>query len=203
MREPLIATIIELEWGMFSAVNNAGGRAPCQMDPATFEIMRSSQANAWPEELLASWLADLTEAGQAGRNLMSEKYAWMMESTHPEEFARIADRLPSIDVGTLALIEDIVAVNLAWKEEVAERYPALSDRGRPIYTAEDTPGETSFETYLRGELKTYSPRTVRLLHAHTADQKARGINSVAETLLHQVRHYGYPSLGQAERGNRR
>jgi len=203
MREGLIENIIALEWEMFSTVANAGGPAPCQMDPATFEIMRRSQAGTWPETLLESWLADLTDARRKGRNLMTEKYARMMESTFPEEYRKIADQLPPVDENTRALIEDIVAINLEWKDELAERYPALSGNGRPLRTHEDSPYATSFETYLRGELMTYSFHSIRMLHMYTRAQKNYGINSAAEALLNQAKHYGYASLTQAEAGSRR
>ncbi len=199
MRKTLSTEILEREWKMFSTVANAGGKANCQEDPETFRIMRGSQIGDWPDELLASWLEDLRQAGRAGRNLMSEKYARMMEATFPAEYERLAAGLPSPAQETLALIEEIVAVNLDWKMEIAGRYPALNGRGRPIYTQDDSRWETSFETYLRGELKTYSAKTNRLLHAFTLKQKRGGVNGVETTLLAQVKMYGYASLAEAEK----
>ena len=89
MKEDLIAKIVAMEWDMFQHVVNIGGRAACQDDPETFRIMRSSQAMAWSEDSLASYLEDLAAAAQAGRNLLTEKYARMMEFTAPLEYARI------------------------------------------------------------------------------------------------------------------
>ena len=66
--------IIKKEWNFFQQVENEGGRASCQEDPETFFIMRRSQFCAWPEELLNSYEADLTEAAAAGRNPLAEKY---------------------------------------------------------------------------------------------------------------------------------
>lgn len=129
---------------------------------------------------------------------MSEKYAWMMESTFPQEFMQIADKLPRIGKDTLALIEEIVAANVAWKLEAAEKYPHLNGRGRPVRTAEDSPRGTSFETYFRGELKTYSPETLRRLHRHTRRLLEEGINGAETTLLNQAKRYGYASLAAAE-----
>ena len=199
MKERLIAQMIAWEWDMFFRVPNVGGQASCQMDPATFKIMRHSMASAWPEELVQSYCDDLAAARQASRNLMTEKYAWMMESTFPDEFKRIAGQLPGIDETTLVRIEEIVAIHVAWKVEMASRYPVLSNKGRPVHTSEDTRAETSFETYLRGELKTYSPATIRAYHAHTLRQRESGINGVEVTLLAQVQAYGYASLDAAER----
>ncbi len=198
MAKSLPEEIVRLEWEMFSAVSNVGGQASCQRDPDTFAIMRRSQAESWPEDVQESWLGDLEEAKRNGRNLMSEKYAWMMESTFPREFLRIADRLPRIDEKTLALIEEIVSANVAWKLETAEKYPRLNGQGRAVRTAEDSPWSTSFETYLRGELKTYSPETLRRLHRHTRQLLKEGINGAERTLLNQSKRYGYASLAAAE-----
>ncbi len=198
MKNALISEIIKLEWEMFSNVSNAGGQAACQFDPVTFGIMRRSQADTWPEELLQSYREDLVSARQDGRNLMSERYARMMESTFPSEYEKFADKLPGIDQETLRLIEEIVVINLEWKVKMTSAYPVLNSRGRRIYTKNDTEYATSFETYLRGELKTYSPKTIRILHEHTISQEKSGINGVEMTLLNQVKQYGYPSLAAAE-----
>ena len=89
LKEDLIASIVALEWEMFQNVNNVGGRAACQDNFETFSVMRSSQATAWSEAALASYLEDLTDAQENGRNLLTEKYARMMEFTAPLEYARI------------------------------------------------------------------------------------------------------------------
>lgn len=198
MREELMSEVIKLEWEMFSHVSNAGGPASCQMRPDTFKIMRKSQAATWPDELLASYLEDLKAAKREGRNIMTEKYARMMESTFPEEYRKLAASLPPVGKETLQKIEAIVAINVEWKAELFDRYPRLSGRGRPLRTAEDSTGETSFETYLRGELKTYSAHTITLLHDLTVRQQQDGVNGAALNLLNQVQQYGYATLEQAE-----
>lgn len=195
----LIDEIIKLEWDMFSNVSNVGRSAACQLDPITFAIMRRSQQETWSEPLLRSYLEDLRAAERKGRNLMSEKYAWMMETTFPEEFLALKDRLPQPAPRTLPLIEEIVAVNVAWKRDLATRFPNLNSRGRPLRTAEDSLSDTSFETYLRGELKTYSLKTLHLLHELTMSRKREGVNDVERNLLNQVRHYGFTSLEEVEK----
>ena len=50
--------------------------------------MRTSQAEAWTEKLLKSYYDDLLQAKSHNRNLMTEKYARMMESTFPEEYKK-------------------------------------------------------------------------------------------------------------------
>lgn len=195
----LMNDVIALEWEMFSSVPNSGRRAACQMDGNTFRAVRASQLCEWPRTLLTSYRNDLTAAKSQDRNLMTEKYAWMMESTFPAEFLRIAHLLPEIDKDTLARIDEIVSVNVVWELAVCEKYPKLGQRGRPVYTFEDSESETSFETYLRGELKTYSPATISELQEFTRSLKADSVNGVERDLLYQVGWYGYSTLEQAEK----
>ena len=197
-KKQLIDAIADLEWKMFSTVNNEGSKAACQRDITTFRIMRNSQSFCWSVELLSAYLMDLTLAEAQGRNLMSEKYVRMMESTFPDEYARLADKLPEVDALTARQIEEIVIIHVAWKESLDSRYPHLADRSRPVHTRDDSPGLTSLETYMRAELKTFSPKTIALYHTATLERLAQGKNEAEEILLHQVRHYGYESLEQAE-----
>lgn len=195
--EEVIVQILQLEWTMFTGVQNVGGTAGCQNDSDTFTIMRGSQAMTWPAELLASYHADLVAAVQAGRNLMTEKYARMMESTHPEEFAAIAPALPALDPVARGQIDEIVAINVGWEQELAGKHPRLGARGRPLRTCDDTPHATSFETYMRGELQTYSPGTIALYHAHTLNQLAAGINGAELVMQNMIEAYGYTSIAEA------
>lgn len=85
----LINEIIEIEWTMFDKVNNQGGRAACQDDKRTFYVMRFSQFSAFGDDMLRSYRRDLEEALDEGRNLIMEKYAYMMEFTDPAYFDRM------------------------------------------------------------------------------------------------------------------
>ncbi|MBQ6583171.1 MAG: DUF4125 family protein [Mogibacterium sp.] len=199
MGKELVKKIVETEWELFDQVNGGSGqRASCQDDAKTFYIMRSSQAMAWTEELQESYYRDLQEAKRTGRNLLTEKYARMMESTDPVSFARIRDRLPAVDEGTLSKIEEIVQVHLRWKIETFRKYPRLTAHGRSFYTSDDTKYNTSFETYLRGELRTYSANTIDLYYRMVKEADAAGENLEQKCLLETVRQYGYESLEQAE-----
>lgn len=197
-RNELIESIIQIEWPMFTGVNNAGGKAACQMDPVTFRIMRTSQYANWDEELLESYLTDLYEAREEGRNLMTEKYARMMQSTFPAEYARIEKELPPLDGSLTEQIEEIVAWHVRWKEDLNHKYPHLGNRSRPVHTRDDQYGFPSVETYTRAELQTYSPRTLSLYHAATMKRVAEGKSEAEENLLNQVRQYGFQTLEEAE-----
>ena len=154
-KEKLIARIIEIEWEMFQNVPNIGGKAACQEDRKTFTIMRASQAESWSEETLASYLEDLEQAEHSGRNLLTEKYGHMMKTTSPAEYARIESLLHLPDADSIRLIDAISDIILGWNEELKGKYPYVLQRGRPIYSSQDTPLVTSQETYLRGELATF------------------------------------------------
>ena len=190
--------IIAIEWDMFSSVHNAGGPASCQSQYDEFCIMRKSQFFVWSDEAMASYLGDLQTAQKERRNLMSEKYAFMMERTFPEEFAAIADRLPATNPETMALIDEIVALHVAWKDELVKRYPTIGGLGRPTRSSEDRMGMPSLETYMRCELRTYSPQTVALVHRQTLQHKEEGLNEATATLLAQVQLYGFSTLEDAE-----
>ena len=196
-KENLTAKIVEIEWKMFHNVPNIGGTAACQEDPKTFEIMRVSQAVSWSEAALESYLDDLTEAEKNGRNLLTEKYARMMKSTSPSEYAQIEHLLPPLNPEVPPLIDRIVKIVLLWQEELSEKYPYLLSRGRPIHSSDDTPFVTSIETYLRGELATYSPRTLELYYENVLKQKSENINGAEIALDYTIKRYGFNSLKEA------
>lgn len=195
---PIIEQIVEMEWEMFQNVRNTGGRAACQDDFETFHVMRKSQFLTWDLPLLESYWQDLQEGKVQGRNLVMEKYAYMMESTAPKEYEAIATGLPKISEEKQAVIEQIVAIQVGWREEFAEKYPHLSGQARIIHTSEDTLYDISFETYLRGELKTYSMQTLvlygRRIVAFVQEQK----NMTEEIMRYTTAFYGYKTLEDAE-----
>ena len=198
-KQELIAKIVESEWRMFQNVRNIGGTAACQRDGETFEIMRYSQAMSWSEATLESYLTDLRAVKKSGRNLVSEKYARMMESTSPVEYDRIKHLLPPLDPEVPPLIDKIVSIALKWQEELAEEFPHLARRGRPIHSSKDTPFATSVETYLRGELATYSPRTLRLYYQDFTNYEHENKNGAIITLEAMTKRYGYKSAEEANR----
>ena len=185
LKEDLIASIVALEWEMFQNVNNVGGRAACQDNFETFSVMRSSQATAWSEAALASYLEDLTDAQENGRNLLTEKYA------------RIQHQLPPVEQETRLLIDRITKIHLAWEEEISINFPYIRRRGRPASSSDDTSYLTSIETYLRGEFATYSTRTLALYYQNALEQKAANINGAQVVLAATMQQYGFNSLAAA------
>jgi hypothetical protein len=196
-KEDLVSKIIEREWDMFQNVNNIGGKASCQQNYQTFETMRYSQAMSWSEDTLESYLEDLQDAQKNERNLLTEKYARMMESTSPLEYVQIEDLLPPLDPEVLEIIDQIVTIMINWEEEVIEKYPYVARRGRPLRSSEDTLFATSIETYLRAELSTYSLKTLKLYLENVLKQKAENINGSELIHINTAKRYGYKSLQEA------
>lgn len=194
----IIDEIIDAEWRFFDKVENEGGRAGCQDDFETFQIMRKSQFLTWDEPTLQAYAEDLRKAGEVGRNLIQEKYARMMASTAPAQYASFAHLLPPLSAGQLETIEAVIEIQVAWRERFAHDYPHMSDQARLIRTAEDTPYQTSFETYLRGELGTYSARTLTAYRNMIEGYRLRGDNITLRTMDETAKLYGYKNLDDAE-----
>lgn len=197
-KEEVTEKIVALEWRQFQQVQNEGGRADCQEDPETFRIMRKSQFLAWTQEALDSYLEDLREAEEKHWNLLTEKYARMMESTAPKRYAKLKRWMPRRTEKRIWMQEELIRKKLRWEEEFAKEYPNLAGRGRLLYTSQDTPWATSFETYARGELGTYSDRTIELLKEMYGQMVKRGENLSYKIMENMVGFYGYQSLDEAE-----
>lgn len=195
----LVEEVIRREWDQFQRTENEGGRASCQGNWPMFHQMRASQFMTWPEDLLRSYLDDLDEANRVGRNLVTEKYARMMASTAPDEYReRIEPFIPRLSDERVARQERVIAVQVAWARDFRGRYPKLGAAMRVLTTAEDTPEDTSFETYLRGELGTYSDRTMALYEAMVENLQAAGRNLTEQTVANTVRLGEFADLEEAE-----
>ena len=195
----LVEEVIRREWDQFQRTESEGGRASCQGNWPMFHQMRASQFMTWPEDLLRSYLDDLDEANRVGRNLVTEKYARMMASTAPDEYReRIEPFIPRLSDERIARQERVITVQVAWARDFRGHYPRLGAAMRVLTTAEDTPEDTSFETYLRGELGTYSDRTMALYEAMVEDLQAAGRNLTEQTVANTVRLGGFADLEEAE-----
>ena len=195
----IIEKIVALEWKQFDRVKNEGGRADCQDDFQTFSIMRKSQYLTWTEELLHSFYQDLVIAEQKGWNLIMEKYARMMKSTNLEKYMSFEKDLPVITEERNAIQEEIIKIQVAWMEEFAEKYPKMAGNARSIRTSEDTEFNTSYETYLRGEMGTYSESTFVLYSGFIVSMLKQNRNLAMEIMENTAKLYGYDSLERAER----
>lgn len=195
-KDVLINNIIEIEWFFFDNVNNTGGRAWCQDDEWAFYVNRYSQFNPLSELTLESYKADLDLALSQGRNIITEKYAYMMEFTDPGYYKNhLQNSIPKVSNEKAKLVEVIVDL-LVEKEKAFEAvYHKFAGKGRKI---EGNSDYATFRVYAAGELKTYSLKTLVLYFADLL--KAEKANRNISKEIHEMtaKFYGYSSLDDAE-----
>lgn len=197
-----VAELILKEWNQFQQVRNEGGRASCQNHMKEFVMNRLAQFLTWDDTMRESYYEDLTEAESVGWNLLTEKYARMMRYTAPAQYAALCNRLPVISEPKERLVEKIVAIQLKWQEDYARRYPRVARGSRPTDHSADADYVTSFETYLRCELYTYSERTLRAYLSHAEELARRGGNMTIQNLEYMAKLYGFSSLQEMEEHSR-
>ena len=193
-KEKIIEKILEKEWKYFSNLNNIGGRADCQDNREDFIIMRKSQWETFNEETLLSYLEDLNSKN----NPLFQKYAQMMKYNSPEEYEKIKDILEKASDEKTDLVNKIMFIYMEWEKEFFERYPIFSSMGRPLYSSEDDNIETSIETYLRGELLSYSEKTLKLYLNYVIDSKEKNINLAIKNMDNLARMQGFNDSDEVE-----
>ena len=193
-KEKIINKILEKEWKYFSNLNNIGGRADCQDNREDFIIMRKSQWETFNEETLLSYLEDLNSKN----NPLFQKYAQMMKYNSPEEYEKIKDILEKASDEKTDLVNKIMFIYMEWEKEFFERYPIFSSMGRPLYSSEDDNIETSIETYLRGELLSYSEKTLKLYLNYVIDNKEKNINLAIKNMDNLARMQGFNDSDDVE-----
>jgi len=123
-------------------------------------VHRRAQFHPWSEEALGSYLDDLRRAKERGTISCAKNTPACRGSCRPRPAARV--------------LEEIVRLKMAWQRAMFLSHPAVMSGARPL-TDEGTQAQmTSFETYARGELETYSERTLELLHRDLLAMQARG-----------------------------
>jgi hypothetical protein len=179
----IIEAIVDLELEMFLSVPS-DGQSECQKHPEGFKFHRRMQFSVWSEATLDGYRQDLMLACKNGENLMTVKYA------------RMQGLLPCRNANPL--IDELVRIKMAWQAEMLRRWPALLGSGRPLTGSEGDKPMTSFATYARGELETYSDGTLSSLYADMCAMLDRGINASEEIYRLQAEKSGFDSLEAAE-----
>ena len=181
-RDGLLYAIVDREQQMFINVRSQTP-ASCQQNIPAFRIHRLSQLCPWSEATLASYLTDLQRAQNQQQNLMQKKYALMEQG-----------RSCAVPVG----LDEIVALQIIWQQELLEKYPQLEGQGREL--DRDDASNTSFKTYLLGELRTFSTATLSLLYKDMLACQARGENWNELILLATIRYQRLDEKGSDHDG---
>jgi hypothetical protein len=181
----VIEKIIEIELSMFLAVpverkTSSKSQQSCSQKPEDFRLHRKAQFIPWSIVTLKSYLNDLRIAFNEGRNLMTEKYA------------RMDNLIPRNNYNPL--IEKITSVQYEWQKEMFKRFPHFMGSARALSQADDSSGMTSFETYLRCELETYSDSTLSHLFKDVQIKLEQGENMSRATYEYLIQQLGYASL---------
>lgn len=195
-KEALCEQICVDEYAAFDKVINEGGRAGCQDDWMTFRIMRMSQYMTYTMPMLVRYRYDFNKAYAMGRNLISEKYARMEESTAPKKYEELKKHLPIITDEQRKVVEAIVAIQVEFMEEMAKEYPNVVRNARTIHTKDDRPFNTSYETYLRGELLTYSDSMLMMYGRYVIEHASMGNNIAKEIMTNTAKLYGFKSIDE-------
>lgn len=167
----LISEIVAIELKMFLAVPGDGS-GNCQQNPEAFKVHRRAQFCIWSDETLSSYLADLKEAEQLGDNLMTKKYA-VIQGLIPE-----SNSSPHLN--------DILQIQLDWQKEMLNDHPKFKGKTRPLTDDETATQLVSFKSYAKGELETYSEKTLELLYndlKKLADKDVNGSLEIYTTLV--------------------
>lgn len=193
-KEKLIDEILEKEWNYFSNLNNIGGRADCQDNREDFIIMRKAQWLTFNEETLLSYFEDLNSKN----NPLFQKYGQMMKYNSPKEYKKIKNLLEQPSSQKLGLVEKIMEIYMKWEEEFFKAYPIFSSMGRPLYSKQDDDEDTSIETYLRGELLSYSEKTLALYLKYILEMKNKNINLAVKNMDNLASMQGFENSQDVE-----
>lgn len=194
MKEKIIEEILEREWKYFSNLNNIGGKADCQNNKTDFVIMRKAQWLTFNLETLNSYLQDLNSS----RNPLFQKYAEMMKENMPNEYNKIKNFLEIASEEKREMISKIMNIYMKWEEEFFKKFPIYSSLGRPLYSNLDDEEDTSIETYLRGELYSYSEQTLSCYLKYIQDMKKENVNLALENMDNLAKLQGFSSSQEVE-----
>jgi hypothetical protein len=171
-RAYLIERILDAELDMFQSVPTHGPNR-CLEYPEAFKLHREAQFSIFSNETLKSYFDDIMQAKQEQINLMTMKYA------------RMDNLIPRFNDSYL--VDDLAKIMIDWQLQMVKKYPDLMKRARPVESEKDSQSQTSFETYLRGELETYSENTLFLLHCDLKKLLAEGKNGSEEIYRYLIK----------------
>jgi hypothetical protein len=160
-----IDSILDIELPMFLALNPSN-EAPChthcQDHPETFRMIRRASFETWSQDTLNAYHFDLLGAyfSIPQRNVLFEKYARMSGEFQDAHINQ--EKQNNID--------EILEIERNWYEDFAKEHPGILRK------------QDNFSMrYLRGELETYSSRTINLYLKDRKKAVEENRNLVEET----------------------
>ncbi len=156
--ESLIKQIVLIEWKMFTNTKNIGSRSTCQDEKGNFFASRSAYWNMFDENVLNSYLDDLKDKESKNINIVTQKYGYMMKETDYDYFKKIEHLLPNVSEKKASLVDSIMLIYMKWEEDLLSSN--IDNKNRILYKKYNTKESTSVETYMRGELLSYSEETL-------------------------------------------
>ena len=121
-----------------------------------------------------------------------------MKYNSPQEYEKVKDILESPSKNKITLVEKIMSIYMEWEKEFFKKYPIFSSMGRPLYSTEDDNIETSIETYLRGELLSYSEKTLQLYLKYRIEMKGKNINLAIKNMDNLANMQGFKNSDEVE-----
>lgn len=188
MTTNITARIIEEEWQMFTITNSMGGRSCCQDQKGNFIASRTAYWGMFSEDILHSYSLDLVESAHNQINLITQKYAYMMRSTDPMGYEKIKQHLMPLSEQKEDTVNAIMLIYMEWEEELQKQGGTKDEHHRKLYAKYDTPQHTSVETYMRGELCSYSLRTLQKILLHFLDAFTKR-NNLVEGYIKRLNTY--------------
>ncbi len=162
-KEILIPDVVSNEWEMFTNTNNIGRRSSCQDQKGNFIASRAAYWNIFDEQVLSSYLNDLSNAKD------------------PDYIKTIKHLLGPVTDKKLNLVDSIMLIYMKWEESLISS--SLDIKNRVLYKQYDSKDNTSVETYMSGELTSYSEETLSLILAQFLKNVSDGENPVKNYLL--------------------
>lgn len=141
-RQKLLREIVERELAMFLAAPAESGTGYTQRNPDAFRLMSAMSHSAHGNEFLKSYLDELRNAEECGRNFILEKYE-RMNGPHSEEIGN-------------PLLNEIVDAETAFQNEAHNLYPDIIRHG----------ASPEYQNYLRCGLEILSHESLE----HYADE---------------------------------
>lgn len=176
--------LVQLEWVHFDTVQGMGGRAACQDDAVGFFVHRVAQYLSFPRESIMGVRDDVVAADAAGRNVIREKYARMMEMTDPVAFARDwSGRLEAPSPVKRCVLNEIESALRSMLDTAQGELPATAQHVRGSITQ---PKLISSIGYYVCEIQSYSLSTLKCLRDGLRHQLGNHVNPVLDTYVNAV-----------------